>query len=241
MFRSIRILLIAAATLFGATHPALAQTITVVPVNIQFAPGQSVATLTVMNQGDKEVGYQIRAFAWSQGDGDQQTPTDNLMVSPPMGKIPASASQIVRLVLRQPAQGRESTYRIVLDQIPGSADPGTVRFALRVSLPAFAAPAGRIAPRLDWNVERRGDGIDLIVHNDGTRHESLRNITLTTADGAKFTTEDNGSPYILPGATRRLRLTSENASMPAPGAELHLTANGDAMNIDQKVRVAAAK
>src|SRR5579872_5331888 len=188
MFRPIRIALIAAAALLGAAHPTLAQTVTVVPVNIQFAPGQTVATVTVMNQGDKDVGYQIRAFSWSQGDGDQLTPTENLMISPPMGKIPASSSQIVRLVLRRPAHGQESTYRIILYQIPAPADPGTVQFALRVSLPAFAAPAGRVAPRLEWNVEARGGQIDLIVHNNGTRHESLRNIALTSADGGKLIT-----------------------------------------------------
>jgi P pilus assembly chaperone PapD len=118
---------------------ARAQSLMVLSVNIQMAPGQKATTLTVINKGDSETAIQVRAYAWNQPDGDDQlTTSDAVLVSPPLTSIAPGVSQVVRLVLRQLPQGREATYRIVLDQIPPPAVPGTVRVVLRMSIPIFA-------------------------------------------------------------------------------------------------------
>jgi Pili and flagellar-assembly chaperone, PapD N-terminal domain len=95
--------------------------------------GPDGASLTVKNEADAETSLQVRAFAWSQSTlGDERLePTTELMASPPICTITAGASQGVRLVW--PPQGGEASYRILLDQIPPPAAPGTVRIALRLS------------------------------------------------------------------------------------------------------------
>jgi P pilus assembly chaperone PapD len=58
------------ATVIAATVLALsggivaAQSLTVLPINIEMAPKQMATTLTVINQGEAETSVQIRVMAW---------------------------------------------------------------------------------------------------------------------------------------------------------------------------------
>ena len=228
---------IATLSMFLAAGAAEAQGLTVLPVAIQMAAGQMAATLTVRNEGDSETSLQVRPFVWSQtprGD-DELKPAVELMASPPLATIPAGATQVVRLVLRRPAEAKEASYRILLDQIPPPAAPGTVRIALRLSIPIFAEPSTRIAPHLQWRVAADGGQLYLVAANDGSRHEKVRDIALTAAGGV-FKVEANLSPYILPGVTRRWRIPASSAP-PAPGTVLRLNATADAGPVDQPVTV----
>jgi fimbrial chaperone protein len=219
---------------------ARAQSLMVLPVNIQMAPGQKATTVTVINKGDSETAIQIRAYAWNQPDGeDQLTTSDAVLVSPPLTSIAAGASQVVRLVLRQPPQGRESTYRIVLDQIPPPAVPGTVRVVLRMSIPIFAQPAARAIPHVYFHIERDAEKIFLVALNDGGRHEAIREIVLSTSDGRKLKTQPSASPYVLAGATRRWSIDAQGP-LPLPDETLQLTAHADSGAIEQQVHVVSA-
>src|SRR6478735_4896835 len=112
----IRIIAAFAGLVFLAlAYPACAQEISVDPINVRMAPGQGAAILTVVNQGNRETSFQIRAFGWQQNQlgGDQLTPTDELLASPPLATVAPGATQIVRLVLRHLPQIREATYRIL--------------------------------------------------------------------------------------------------------------------------------
>jgi fimbrial chaperone protein len=219
---------------------ARAQSLMVLPVNIQMAPGQRATTLTVINKGDSETAIQVRAYSWNQPDGDDQlTTSDVLLVSPPLTSIAPGASQIVRLVLRQPPQGREATYRIVLDQIPPQAVPGVVRVVLRMSIPIFAQPATRAVPHVYFHIERDAGKIFLVALNDGGCHEAIREIVLWTSDGRKLKTESSASPYVLAGVTRRWPIDAQG-SLPLPDETLRLTAHADSGAIEQQVHVVNA-
>ncbi len=218
---------------------ARAQSLTVLPVGIRLAPGQMTGTLTVINQDDAETAFQIRAFAWGQPQGENAlSPTEELLASPPLGTIAPRGSQVVRVVLRRPAQGAEATYRILLDQLPGPASPGTVRVALRLSIPIFAEPPDRpIAPRLAWRIEAAGGQAQLVVSNEGTRHETVREMALAGAGPLRLV--GDASPYVLAGATRRWQILP--APRLPPGGSLRLTARGDAGPIDLPVAVHAGR
>ena len=121
------------------------QGLTVLPVSIELAPGQMTTTLTLQNHTSREAVFQVRPYAWEQGSGDDALgPTDTLVASPPLGRVPAGGEQVVRLVLRRPAEGREVSYRILLDQVPPAPEPGAVTFALRLSIPVFVEPASHV-------------------------------------------------------------------------------------------------
>jgi fimbrial chaperone protein len=194
----------------------------------------------VTNQGNSETAIQIRAYAWSQRGGeDQLTTSDAVVVSPPLASIAPGASQVVRLILRQPPQGREATYRILVDQIPPPAEPGIVHVVLRLSIPIFALPATRAVPHVQFHIERDAASAYLVAINDGGRHETIRNAALSTNDGRTLSTGSNASPYILAGATRRWPIAAQG-SLPQASETLRLKARADAGAVEQQVRVVAA-
>lgn len=218
---------------------ARAQALAVLPVNLLLSPGQRATTLTVTNQGTSETAIQIRAYTWSQKDGnDQLAATDVVVVSPPLATIAAGATQVVRLILRQPPQGLEATYRILIDQIPPPAEAGVVHVVLRLSIPIFAQPTTRAVAHVQFHTERDAGQLYLVGVNDGLRHEVIRDIALSTTAGGKLKVDAGASPYILAGATRRWHITAQD-SLPLPNEFLKLTAHGDSGVIEQQVTVAA--
>lgn len=210
----------------------------VVPVIVRMAPGQKAAALTLTNPGDSALAFQIRAYAWSQApEGDALAPTEELLISPPLGNLAAGASQVVRLVLRQAPAGREATYRILLDEIPPPSEPGTVRIALRQSVPVFALPATRMVAKLRWRIERENDAAWLVAVNEGNRHAEVRNVALVTSADAALPVEAKPLPYLLVDATQRWRIQAPSL---APGQVLRLTARIGAASIDERVAVGGA-
>lgn len=228
---------LAACTL--SAPAARAQALSVLPVNIQMAPGQGATTMTVTNHGDTETSIQIRAYAWGQPEGeDLLTGSDAVLVSPPLATIPAHGSQVVRIVLRQRPEGREATYRILMDQIPPPAEPGQVRVVLRISIPIFAQPATRAVAHVRFTIERDHQQAYLVAANDGGHHEAIRDVVLSTSDGHQFKTVPS-IPYVLGGATRRWPLATKDFD-PGSTQSLLLTAHEDSGLIQQQVQVVGA-
>jgi len=222
----------------GAGH---AQSLMVIPVNVQLPTGQKATTLTVTNHGTADTAIQIRAYAWNQQTGtDELADSDAVLVSPPLASIAAGATQVVRLILRQTPQGREATYRILVDQIPPPAEPGVVHIVLRMSIPIFAQPAVRTAAHIKFHIERTGESAVLVATNDGGHHEVVRDAVLLTSDGRKLTTVSNASPYVLAGSTRRWPITAQGA-LPQSGETLRLTAHADSGVIEQQVPVVSLR
>jgi fimbrial chaperone protein len=216
--------------------------LSVLPVNILLQPGQRATTLTVTNQGNRETAIQVRAYAWSQPDGDDQlTTSDSVVVSPPLASIAPGATQVLRLILRLPPLGgdREATYRILVDQIPPAAEPGIVHVVLRLSIPIFALPTTRALSIVRYHLELDAGQLYLVGINDGLRHEAIRDIVLSTSDGRNLKQGSSASPYILSGATRRWAISAQGP-LPLPRETLRLTAHSDAGAIDEPVSVVAA-
>ncbi|MFZ1086632.1 MAG: fimbria/pilus periplasmic chaperone [Terracidiphilus sp.] len=217
------------------------QALSVLPVNVFFTPGQRATSLTVNNMGATETAIQIRAYAWSQKDGeDQLTPSDLVVLSPPLAKIAPGASQVVRLILRQLPENSEATYRILIDQIPPPSEAGVVHVVLRLSIPIFVQPSIRSFSDVQFHLERDAGQIYLDATNKGNLHDTVRDIELSTSDGHKLKPESGGSPYLLPGASRRWRIAAQD-SLPSQSETLQLTAHLTAGAIDQQVRFVPAR
>jgi fimbrial chaperone protein len=220
------------------TEMAHAQALEVSPISIEFQPDQMTTTLSVTNQGREPTVLQMRPFQWDQANNsDQLTATVDLLVSPPITNVPAGESQTFRLVLERPANETETSYRLLLDQLPAPAMAGTVRIALRISIPVFAEPQQQVYPDLDWRIETLGNGDVLVVANHGTKHARILNPVLVESNGRKIKLLPGQTPYILPGAERRWSFGSKNH--PIPGSTVHLIAMSDAGLVDATVHVFA--
>ena len=230
----------ATVALFVAGHTICAQGLSVMPVNVFLSPGQKTATVSVTNSGEKPTSIQIRAYDWSQTKDDDELAASKLVVvSPPLITIAPATTQVVRLILRQsPAGNSEATYRLILDQIPGPNEPGVVQMVLRLSIPVFAAPAAKAAPRVQFHLERDGEKLFLVGVNSGQSHEAIRDISVTVSDGRKLNANSKASPYVLAGVTRRWELDAAGYT-PQPGETLKLTAHGITGAIEEQVGVTA--
>ncbi len=125
-----------------------AQALSVLPVNVFLSPGQTATSLTVTNTGSSETAIQIRAYAWSQKDGDDPlTATDDVLLSPPLVKIGARRLPGRTSHFAQGAEGTRGNLSYFIDQIPPPSEPGIVNIVLRLSIPIFAKPAGSLPSR----------------------------------------------------------------------------------------------
>jgi fimbrial chaperone protein len=240
--------LLAAVKSFAATvvilvfagTAARGQSLSVVPVNIFFSPGQKSASLTVINTVNSETAIQIRGYGWDQKNGDDQlTDSDAVVVSPPIARMAPGATQVIRIILRKTPAGREATYRILIDQIPPPAEPGMVHMVLRLSIPIFAKPPTRAVPHLQFHMEMDAGKLFLVGINDGLSHEAIRGIELLASDGRILKQEVSTSPYILAGATRHWLIAAEGP-LPQPGETLLLTAHSDAGAVKEQVSFVSA-
>ncbi len=231
--------LLSALLLIGlGRERAQAQGIQVTPVVVEFEAGQMATTITVTNTGANTVAIQVRPFAWQQaGDSDTLTPTNDLAVSPPIADVGAGVAQTFRIVSRKAVGSVEAAYRLLLDQIPSSqAGPG-VQFALRLSLPVFVEPGGRVAPSVEWRIASDGRTASLVATNKGTSRTRLLTPELVGPGMRRLAVVANGNPYILPGTERVWRI-SGGAGL-QQGMSARLTGQSDGGRVDVPVPVTA--
>lgn len=197
--------------------PARAQSLSIAPVTLKLAPGQHATSLTITNGGSTETAVQIRPFVWEQRPDDALTPAADVVVSPPIVKIPANGRQVIRILVRRPAEQRELSYRLLIDQIPTHATPGTVQLALRISMPVFVEPTTGLKAKLQAKIVETAGKPVLVLENSGSQHEKLQRIALQGDTGRAIPVDGGAQVYVLPGATRSLALAA--AQYPANGAK----------------------
>ena len=118
----------------------------VTPVRIYMGPRDRAVAVTVTNEGDAELVLQADLSTWSQtAEGtDELTPTEDLILAPPIIKLAPKARQVVRLALLKPADAsKQLIYRLVMREVPEIAAAKTgiaVPIALAISMPVFITP-----------------------------------------------------------------------------------------------------
>jgi fimbrial chaperone protein len=207
------------------------------PIRLVVPAGANATSLTLENTGGEPVLVQAEVLAWSQADGkDVLTPSDDLVVSPPIFKVAAGASQIVRVGLAQrSAADRELSYRLFLQEVPPPAAPGAqgISVALRLGLPVFVTPRVRSAPALSWRAQPEDGGLRLTVINDGNAHAQLIDCRVTREDGALVATQTLAA-YVLAGTTRSWLVKT---SQPWRGQKLRISAQTATGNVSADIAV----
>ncbi len=202
---------------------AHAASLEISPLTISLAPGQTATTIEVKNRGAAPAAIQARAYNWGQvGDDDVLTPTQDIILSPPIFTIPENASQTVRLLLRGSAETREErSYRLLLDEVPPANNSNKqLVIALRISLPIIVSSTSAGPSVLQWRLERNTNGqTHLTASNTGRTANRVGTIELTLADGShpKIVSLSANS-YVLPGVQRHWRVQGGTS-----GKQMHLS------------------
>jgi|SRR5882672_9518508 len=189
---------------------AFAAALHVAPISIQMAPGQSAATLTLKNEGDKPMHAQVRVFDWSQAQGkDNLGDTQTLIASPPAIDVAPQGSQTIRLVrTAKSTVTREESYRVLIDEIidPATAPLNGVNVQLRYSVPVFMSPDGMKPPRMTVTASIEGQTLTLKAQNNGGQHANVSAVTLENAGGESVTVDAGLLGYVLVGQIMEWKL-----------------------------------
>lgn len=216
----------------AATESALAGVFSVTPVRIYMTPRDRAVAVTITNEGESPVVLQADLNQWTQRpDGsDELTPTEDLILSPPIIRLGAKARQVVRLArLRPPDASRQLTYRMILREVPEAApskDNIQVAIALALSMPVFITPP--LAKREVACKATPGDpgNLNVACANIGTAYTQIREILVR--EGERLVGRFEGGPYILPGAEKVLPVKLERAGpAAAPLGALQLAVTFD--------------
>jgi fimbrial chaperone protein len=145
------------------------------------------------------------------------TPTQDIILSPPIFTLGAGVSQTIRLMLRRGARGgndtpgSERTYRLLIDEVPPTNSTAQqILVAMRVSVPVIIGSAEPKPSNLQWRARRSGAGtITVSALNGGKTFDRIHSIAATMGDGSvQAVTASGANSYILAGATRQWVLKS---------------------------------
>lgn len=208
---------------------AQAATLGVTPVRLTLSAAHPTGVLNVSNKGGDSELVQAQVVAWSQKNGkDIFAPTQNILATPPIFRIDGGGTQVIRVGLRSaPTPGKETTYRLIMTQIPPPPRPDELglQFALRVSLPIFVDPGIKTAPILHWSAKLLSpEKLVLSATNVGTAHVQILGLNIALSGPRKSIPHKAGN-YILPGSTAHWDF--KLASPIAQGAQLHVSTKTD--------------
>lgn len=208
--------------------PAAAAGLQVTPISLDIPAQEQSQAMFLSNSGKTMLRAQVRVQQWTQSGGSEQLEaTRDVVASPPIVEIAPGGRQMVRIVRLQPAPAaQEKTYRLIIDELPGSdgvqppAAAG-LQFLLRYSVPVFVLPssaAGNAAlppasaangampltdiSRLSASVKANGpDASTLTIINNGARRAKLSQFAYVDARGQRNMLFPGLMGYVLAGQT----------------------------------------
>lgn len=205
MRRLVTVTMCAIAAAFEvAASPARAGTLEVAPTTVVLGQDAKAGVLYVNNDGNAPVTVQIEPFDWAQSDGKEQlTPSDALMVSPPIAAIPAQAKQTIRLMTKPGTGAAERTFRLLVSELPDPAlqTRHTVQVLTQFSVPVFTDDAATGPANVVWDAVLESGALKITARNDGARHAKFADLQIVTPASAK-PLPGSALNYILAGSSR---------------------------------------
>jgi fimbrial chaperone protein len=233
------------ALLGAAAFAAHAGSFEVNPVRLDLSAASRTASLTIRNTSADTVVVQTSVVAWSQSDGkDVYTPTQEILVTPPIVTIAPGAEQIIRAGLRRAPDAKiELPYRVYLQEAPPPPKPGFqgLQVALRVGLPLFVQPMqGPAHASLVWSLHRASpDVLRLDLKNEGNGHIQVAEVQLLPTAGGKAVATQSALTYVLPAQAHswEFKITADQAA--ALGAHPRVKATTDVGSVESELALAA--
>ena len=228
-------IILALLTGFAVAGPARA--LTVSPMSVEMGPGGSEAreTLEVSNTGSQplpvEVVFEKLAYA-PDGTAGIVPADDEVVIFPPQAMIAPGRAQTFRLqYVGDPADGEAGIYfvtfkRMTLDET-NPRDNVVIKLQLQFRVTIFVK-SGKGDPAIEvvsaeGKTTNEGPGVELTLRNAGQELGYLSNadISLSGSGGAEEINAYEvlrraGHGVILPGATRKIFITTEQARFSGP-------------------------
>lgn len=225
------------AALLGAAMASLAPAswargqLQAAPTLVELAPGAGAGRMTLSNTGDTAVAAQVRAFAWSQVDGeDRLGATGDVVLSPAIVQIAPGASQVVRVVRVGAApETRDASYRIVVDELPTPGETPTtgVQIRLRYVVPVYV----RAAKATPSAVQCQLASTRLACRNGGGQAAQLGATRLSDRHGHSVVLTPGLFGYVLPASERHWSLDAAQLARLSGELQLETRSNGQPLTL----------
>lgn len=210
-------LLAAAAAALPA--PATAFAFGVSPIRLDFDATTRTAAITVSNDDQVKLSFQVRLMRWTQDrDGtDQYEESRDLIYFPRQMMVDPQEKRVIRVGTQGAPGEAESAYRLVIEEMAPPEGPGTrgtaVAVRVRFAVPVFVAPAAAAANAMLEHLQVRGGEIRFRLGNGGKRHLKAETIALYRGDALL---KQVAGWYVLPGARREFAVTVPPEKCPGP-------------------------
>ena len=181
------------------------------PVNIDIAPGEKSALLTLQNNSNKAIKIQVRVRPWDFNE--EVTQPRNIVVSPSSLNIQPGKQQVVRVVNIGPVSSpdTEQLYRVILDEIPDLEQPVEKGLVLRVryALPLFIGGPDLSTSRFNdaenletiWKqlLSYKYDEVtrQLVFNNRAAGHARISKVKMVDAEGKETVLFSGLLGYVL--------------------------------------------
>lgn len=196
---------------------AAASAYKVTPVRVTFS-GPSSTLLTLKNESDQPLRFQISSYSWSQDakGAMQLTPTDDIAFFPALLSLNPGEERKVRVASTVAATTTEKTYRIFFEELPPLEKPeasgAQVRILTKMGIPIFVTPAKGSAEASIESVRMDKGTLAFDVRNSGNVHYALEGVKVhgLGASGESLFEHQLDGWYVLAGSLR-----SYTADIPA--------------------------
>jgi len=183
--KTLKSALITAVVAIVLNSVALAGSIGIAPLRVDFDTMERNSVVRVVNSGTEILTMQVEALDWSQAeDGrDQYEATSDVIAVPPIFSIPPGETQLVRvgLLSQQPLEVEQS-YRLLFTELPPPMNNKAVaglQLRMRVSIHVFSAAVTVDEPELEFiEHEFVEDGrLRVKLRNNGKTHIRVSKLT----------------------------------------------------------------
>jgi len=225
----------------------------VTPVRVTFS-GPSSTLLTLRNESDQPLRFQISSFTWSQDarGSVQLSPTDDIVFFPALLTLNAGEERKVRVAATVAATDVEKTYRIFFEELPPleKKDDKTgaqVRILTKMGIPIFVTPAKGYAQATVNSLRIEKGVVSFEVRNSGNVHFGLQGVKLRgmSSSGETLFEKQLDGWYVLAGSPRTYSLEIPESVCPrlktvAIEAQTDVTSIGSAGTVATQFEVQRA-
>ena len=214
--RAVRIALtILVGLALGPAQPAAAAAFRVTPIRVDFDKGTQSALLTLINESDQQIRFQISAFVWRQDDQGEMKlePTQDVVFFPALLTLEAKQQRKVRIGRMTAPGAVEKTYRVFFEELPAMETKdqprgSAVKILTKMGIPIFVAPEKPHAAGEVTNVAWRAGKVSFDVRNTGNVSFVARVLRVRGLDaaGAEVLSRNREGWYVLSGDTRHYDL-----------------------------------
>ncbi|MEH1871475.1 fimbrial biogenesis chaperone [Nostoc sp.] len=180
------------------------------PIKVSFSSKVSSQVLTVRNDSNETLRFQLHTYTWKQNAKSemQLDATEDIVAFPGLFTLKPGQQRLIRVGTLTPVSSIEKTYRIFIEELPpetkANQQPNGIRILTKVGIPIFLQPSKEVVEAGVENIVVSKNQINFQFKNRGNVHliaQKIRVKGLGEADKNVFDRQRNGW-YVLAGTSQ---------------------------------------